>query len=201
MKQPTDVEIKCSDIILWGENELQDSSSYSDLTCQDADIFQTSSLCYWMLPASGAQTPPDATTQTSSNAHSSSPSTYPNILHFNGLKRLPAPLTCTDMQPPLGGDSEPCVPLWDSRAARSPVSQLLHHPPIPVSFSGSSGIVRSAPVLSGPTEVASTLKLFHHRVNNSVPSAQPDSLSRPDTPSGTTLSPHSVPVDLTYLSL
>lgn len=104
----------------------------------------------------------------------------------HGLKRLPAPLMSTDMQPPLGGDSEPCVPLWDRSATRSPVSQLFHHHPIPVSFSGFSSTARSALFLSGPTEVVSTQQLFLHCLNNSVPSPQPDSFSRPDAPSGTT---------------
>ncbi|KAL7380411.1 hypothetical protein ABVT39_017514 [Epinephelus coioides] len=220
MKQPAMTEktnIKCSEVILLGESELQNFDPDQDLSYETYSSPHES-----LLPDSGAQTAQN--TRRSENKYvrastASCSSIYSNVVFSQGLDGVPSPYLCpyylqsndwqhstvSDIKLQLGGNSEPCVSLQGRSTTRSdsPLSQRddlktfhvfqrQHQSPV---FSHLS----SAPLFH-PAEVTSPQHLFSQSLCNSVPSLQHDPFACPSDTFTTPFSPyvHSALVDFSY---
>ncbi|XP_076604135.1 interleukin-31 receptor subunit alpha [Chaetodon auriga] len=167
--------------------------------------------------------------KTASNTDLSSfPSIYSNILVSQTLKRVPPPLlspsylqtndwqhstvSINDAKIHPGRDGELSLQGRSATTSASQTDELetfghfLRQHQSPASSSDLGSISHSSVLLFHPAAVTSPQHSFSHVLYSSVPSLQPDTVTRPDALSGTSNTslspfPHSVFVDLSYCPL
>ncbi|XP_031703871.1 interleukin-6 receptor subunit beta isoform X2 [Anarrhichthys ocellatus] len=197
------------DLDLSSQSNLQTYSSYcySPLPVSEAQTPQNTrkSEKRCIKSSTSAQT----TSKADLSSSSSSSSIYSNVLFSPTLKGPPTPdpslsylhsndwqqSAVNDVKLQLGGDSEPSLQSRNATISDSPLSQtdelksfrlFLSQHQSPVSSSDFSSIFRSSVLPPHPADVASPQHTFSRSLNNSVPSLQPDTFTRPgDTFTGT----------------
>ncbi|XP_070698926.1 interleukin-6 receptor subunit beta-like [Pempheris klunzingeri] len=223
---PEKTDIRYSEVILLGESEQDNCGPDKDVTYQSISNLQVySTHRYSPLRVSGAQTPHNTRKSESNTERTFCPSIYSEVLFPQTLKCIPTtPLSPSDRQQSsvsindvklqLGGDSEASESLQGRSTTRSDSSlsqadelkacrHFLRQNQSPVSSSDLSSVSYSSILLSHPAEDTSPQHSFSRSHNNSAPSLQPDTFTRPDALSDTfATSPppflHSLFVDLSY---